>query len=397
MPLSGASRIWSSPLYRGATLVMILSGVGVSAAAPQIVLFLSRELHAPLPLAGLFYLTNLTAPLAGFWVGQASDRSGERLGLFRLCVLAGALGWAGMAMSTSVWMPFALNLVLLALSGAAVSQVFAALHDDLTHEADSEQIVAVVRMALTAGWVVGPVLGAWVAASLGLRAMCWLTAICFLAQLLPMAGLAPRPALRPAETEASPHLPWRAYLPLAIFTALYVLVYAGEPIKYGFLLIYMEDTLKIPAGLRGAVIGIQPFVELLLMPFSVVLARRFGLFPLLAAAAALAAAANLCFLSWPSVMGMFVGQLLMGGVWGIYMVLGLLAAQRLLPGAVATASAIFMSANAMGNALGGIIGGVGVAAFGIPQVFWLPAALAGLAMVGLLAMTQRQSTNSDLQ
>jgi SET family sugar efflux transporter-like MFS transporter len=31
--------------------------------------------------------------------------------------------------------------------------------------------VAIVRMALTAGWVVGPVLGAWIATSFGTRAM----------------------------------------------------------------------------------------------------------------------------------------------------------------------------------------------------------------------------------
>jgi hypothetical protein len=43
---------------------------------------------------------------------------------------------------------------------------------------------------------------------------------------------------------------------------------------------------------------------------------------------------------------MFAGQILMGGVWGIFASLGIIAAQRLLPSAVATASAIFMSSTA---------------------------------------------------
>jgi SET family sugar efflux transporter-like MFS transporter len=114
-------RLWISPLYRGATLVMALSGLGISMAAPQIVLFLSQELGASLPVAGLFYLTNLTAPLAGFWIGRRSDLSGQRLGFFRLCTLAGALGWAGIALSQAVWMPFAVNALVLAISGAAIS------------------------------------------------------------------------------------------------------------------------------------------------------------------------------------------------------------------------------------------------------------------------------------
>jgi MFS transporter, SET family, sugar efflux transporter len=75
-------------------MVMFLSGLGTSAAAPQIVLFLVKELRTPLPIAGLYYLTSLAAPLAGYLVGSRSDRTGERLGLFRLCALAGFVGWA---------------------------------------------------------------------------------------------------------------------------------------------------------------------------------------------------------------------------------------------------------------------------------------------------------------
>src|SRR4029077_5216731 len=84
---------------RGSPLSMFLSGLGASAAAPHIVLFLVKELGTPLPIAGLYYLTNLTAPVAGYLVGNHSDRTGERLILFRLCALAGFAGWAAIALS----------------------------------------------------------------------------------------------------------------------------------------------------------------------------------------------------------------------------------------------------------------------------------------------------------
>ena len=91
-PSSALGQVMSSPLYRGATLAMFLAGVGTSSAAPQIVLFLVKELGAPLQVAGLYYLTSLAAPLVGYFVGRRSDRMGERLGVFRLSALAGFLG-----------------------------------------------------------------------------------------------------------------------------------------------------------------------------------------------------------------------------------------------------------------------------------------------------------------
>ena len=103
------------PFYRGATLALFLSGVGFSAAAPQIATFLVRELDASLTTAGLYYLTNLTAPIAGYLIGARSDRTGRRLGLFRVCALVGALGWAGIALSTQLWMSFVLSALALAV------------------------------------------------------------------------------------------------------------------------------------------------------------------------------------------------------------------------------------------------------------------------------------------
>jgi SET family sugar efflux transporter-like MFS transporter len=237
-------QVLSSPLYRGATIAMFLSGLGASAAAPQIVLFLVKELGTPLPIAGLYYLTNLTAPIAGYLVGNHSDRTGERLILFRLCALAGFAGWAAIALSTKVWMPFLISSLVLAFSVAAASQLFAAVRDDLDQEAQgsSEGVVAIVRMALTAGWVIGPMVGAWLAAATSLRAMLWMTALCALAQIIPLGTLKRGQIRSPIATRpqrsALPPSRWRTIRPLLAFTGLYVLVYAGESVKYGFLPLY---------------------------------------------------------------------------------------------------------------------------------------------------------------
>jgi SET family sugar efflux transporter-like MFS transporter len=176
--------------------------------------------------------------------------------------------------------------------------------------------------------------------------------------------------------------------PLLAFTGLFVLVYAGEPIKYGYLTIYMHDDLHLPGAVSGAVIGIQPLIELILMPVAVIVARRIGLMRLMIGGAAFGVGANLCFAFTGDAAGMFAGQVLMGGVWGVFAALGIIVAQRLLAGAVATASAIFMSSTAVATALGGLTGSVGVTLFGLPRVFLAPAAYGLIATAGIAVMSR---------
>lgn len=395
---SAVRAVLASPLYRGATIAMLLSGLGTSAAAPQIALFLVNDLHVSLTTAGLYYLTNITAPVAGYLIGARSDRTGRRLGLFRLCALAGFIGWIGIAFATQAWMAFVISAVILAFSGAAASQLFAAVHDDLKANRSSvgDGVVSIVRMALTGGWVIGPVLGSFLAATAGSRVMLVATAVCTLAQIVPLGFLrdttvAPNTAAASGADGRNEHAArangLKVMLPLLAFTGLYVLVYAGEPIKYGYLPIFMHDTMHLPAVVSGAVIGIQPLIELLLMPLAVVVARRTGIMRLMVLGAAFGAAANLCFALTDSAAGMFAGQILMGGVWGVFAGLGIVVAQRLLPQAVATASAIFMSSTAIASALGGLTGGLGVAILGLPLVFLAPAGYALIAAVGIAIMS----------
>jgi MFS family permease len=106
----------------------------------------------------------------------------------------------------------------------------------------------------------------------------------------------------------------------------------------------------------------------------------------MAIAAGLGVGANICLATTGSAAGMFAGQILMGGVWGVFAALGIFVAQKLMPSAVATASAIFMSSTAVSSALGGLTGGLGAAVLGLPVVFVIPAFFAVLAVIGLAFM-----------
>jgi SET family sugar efflux transporter-like MFS transporter len=125
------------------------------------------------------------------------------------------------------------------------------------------------------------------------------------------------------------------------------------------------------------------------MPLAVLVAGRIGMMRLMVLGAAFGVAANICFATTGTAAGLFAGQILMGGVWGVFAALGIIVAQRLLPTAVATASAIFLSSTSLASALGGAAGGIGAAAIGLPHVFLIPATLGLVAVVGLATMARR--------
>ncbi|HET6294768.1 MAG TPA: MFS transporter [Kribbella sp.] len=394
---SAVSIVVRSPFYRSAFLSLLIAGIGMSAATPQLTLFMVRELGTPLPVAGLYYVTNLAAPLAGFLIGRLSDRTPERLLWFRLCALVGTIGWLAMAAATTVWLPFVISAVALSVGGGSMALLFAATRDELSRrptKADNG-VVATIRMAFTTGWILGPVLGSWFGGVFGLRALLLATAACTFAQIFPFGrqrveryhdvALRPRP---------EGHRQIDQMMPLLVFTAVCVLAMTGDTIKFGYLPIYMAEELHVSDSMRGAVIGIQPLLELLLLPLVARLADRFGALWVMTGGAALGLAGNLAYATAGSVGALFLGQALTAGLWACVGALGVSIAQRLYPEGVGTASGIFLSAIPVSSAIGGTIGGIGVAAIGLPHVFFVPAALTTLATIAFAVLSTRRGQSA---
>lgn len=408
-PPSASRYILRSRLLRGVFVSLVISGIGISVTVPQITLFLVGELQLSTAQAGLYFLTNLSAPIAGYLVGSLSDRTGSRLLVFRLSALAGFVGWVLMAVAMQAWMPFAINLLLLSTAGAGAAQLQAAVRDELNRRptpADNE-VVAVMRMAMAFGWIVGPVIGAVLGALIGLRPLLLVTGLCVLLSLVPLIGVKADSAARrarftpirepgrvvapPVEPPAPQHP--RSMLPLLVFTAIYVLIMCGETVKLAYLPLYMDGGLRVDAGVRGAIIGFQPLVELLLMPFAARLATRFGLARVLTGGAMMAVAAHVSYAVagqvTPHIVPLVVGQVLMAGVIATFGVLGITVAQRLVPTRVGMATSVFMSSYAINAAVGGFVGSVGSLWLGLPQLFWIPAAISAIGGVALLVLNAR--------
>lgn len=388
---SAIAVVVGSRFFRSALIALFFSGIGVSAVVPQLTLFLVDELGATLPMAGLYYLTNLAAPFAGYLVGRLSDRQQDRLTLFRICALVGAAGWVVIALAQSIWVPFVVSVLALSIGGASMGQLFAACRDELSRRPTpvDNQVIALIRMAFTAGWVLGPVFGSWFGSAVGLRAMVFATAACLVLQVIPLGRQRVPRFVRPVSDTDRPAGP-RGMLPLLIFMALTVCAMAGDTIKFGYLPIYMDQQLHFSPVLRGAVIGIQPLLEFLLMPIAARLADRFGPLKVLPVGVAFGVLGNLAYATSDAAPGLFVGQLLVAVQWACIGVLGVTIAQELYPERVATASGLWMSSMPIAGAVGGLVGGIGVATYGLPRVFFLPAGIILIGCVGMIILGRWQ-------
>ena len=400
-PSSTVRLVLGSPLYRRATLSLYFAGLGISIAMPQLSLFLVQDLHASLPVAGLFVLTNLAAPVLGFLVGTWSDRLTDRLLLFRVGAVVGLLGWVLMAFTTQVWMAFAINLTVLGFAGATSSLIFAAVRDQLTHAptgADN-RVMSTVRLGFSLGFMTGPIVGSVVGGMAGLRVTLIAAGVCTLLQAVPMIGqrveravpdLDHPPTGAAGQTSSSkPSL-----VPLLTFLGLSVLAMCGDTIKFAYLPIYMELQLGTPDWLRGVVISAQSVGMLIFIPIMGVLADRFGAHRLVIVNVLLGVVANIGFMIAGSELVLIVATLFNAAMWATLGGIGITVAQDLYPSGIGLASSLYFSAIRFAAAIGGIAGALGVSWFGVPGVFAVPAGLCLVAAAGLLALEVARSRSA---
>lgn len=397
-PSSTFRVVLRSPLYRRATLSLYFAGLGISIAMPQLSLFLIQDLHASLPVAGLFFLTNLAAPALGFLVGSWSDRLTDRLLLFRIGAVVGLLGWVLMAFTSHVWMAFAINLTILGFAGATSSLIFAAVRDQLTHAptgADN-RVMSTVRLGFSLGFMTGPIVGSVLGGVAGLRVTLIAAGVCTLLQAVPLIGQRVERAVPnldhpPAASTDQKSPPKPSLAPLLAFLGLSVLAMSGDTIKFAYLPIYMELQLGTPDWLRGVVISAQSVGMLVFIPLMGVLADRFGAHRLVIANVLLGVVANIGFMIAGNEAVLIVATLLNAAMWATLGGIGITVAQDLYPAGIGLASSLYFSAIRFAAAIGGIAGAIGVRWFGVPGVFVVPAGLCLVAAAGLLALAVTRS------
>lgn len=383
--------VFRSPLYRRATISLFFAGLGISIALPQLSLFLIQDLHASLPVAGLFFLTNLAAPVLGFVVGRWSDRLRDHLRLFKIGAIVGLVGWVLLALTTEIWLAFVINFTALGFAAATSALIFAAVRDQLTDAptgADN-RVISTVRLGFSLGFMIGPLLGSVLGGVVGLRLTLIAAGVCTLLRAAPMVRQRvsrETPDQAPAPSGAAGRSASRSpsLLPLMTFLGLCVLAMCGDTIRFAYLPIYMELRLGTPDWLRGVVISVQSLGMLVFIPIMGVLADRFGAHRLVVVNVLLGVGANLGFLVATGESMLIAATILNSAMWATLGGIGITVAQDLYPSGIGLASSLYSSTLGFSAAIGAIAGALGVGWFGVPGVFGVPALLCLMAAIGLL-------------
>jgi SET family sugar efflux transporter-like MFS transporter len=84
----------------------------------------------------------------------------------------------------------------------------------------------------------------------------------------------------------------------------------------------------------------------------------------------------------------------MSALWAAVAGLGVTVAQQLYPCGVGLASSVFMSSIMLSGGLGGAIGALSSALLGVPQIFFVSAALTALGTLGMVYVGNRCKPSS---
>ena len=382
--------IWSVPLYRAAFISLFISGFAFASTTPLLTKFLVDHLDVSLPVASLFYLTNLAVPVAGVILGRYSDIMSGRMPLMRWCTVATAIGWLAMAVVTHLWMALIISATAFGIGSASIAILFAALRDEMSFHPTrlDTRLMTTIRLAYTGGWIAGPVYGGWFSDRFDLRALFLVASVIHLLSIVPVLKLNPPRFVNlvTLPTSLGKAASASGLLPLILFAILCTIALSGNNVKFSFLPIYANDDLRISAAVVGTILAIQPVFEVIAMIIFGMLADRFGALPMIATSILIGTSSYAVFAISESAPGLFAAQILGAALNAAVIGLGIVVAQEIYPRGVGLASSVFYSSIGVSSTLGGLVGAAGVARFGLPGVFYVPAILCLLVFAGMLLL-----------
>ena len=398
--------MWSSRDYRALLLTNVLAGVSVSSYIPLIPLFLIQTLGADAAGVGLFMLTFAAAPIIGIAAGRLSDTRTSRVPLIVAVGVWVALGRAAMSLAPGFGIAVVISIAFGTFSGVVNAQAFAVLRDVLNRDREpwEASVTSVVRTGYSFGWVIGPALGGAAAAELGYRAAIAASALVAVAALIPLFSLRRLRRSPGREIDARSQADRVGHAingrswgrrGLWMFAAASLLGLTAEAVRLTYLPILAVDRLGISLGVLGLLLAFAPVIELAAMPAAGALADRWGLKPMLAVGFVIGVAGFVAFATSTSVGGLIAGQALNACFIAIILGLGMTYAQQHHPSGAGFATSVFFGAQALSVTTAGLIGASSAALIGLPDMFFVPAALCAAA--GLLVVITPRPEEADLR
>lgn len=384
MSFSSGLALFRVPSFTPALLAILLATLAEAVAGSYMALLAVEKIGmSPLELSAFLTLSAISGIAVTTVFGHLHDKKPI---LWPLLVAMGAkiLGLALCAALTQGWLLIAVGVWLFGPSSASFALMFAMAKgylDRVGGETVSRGMAA-LRMTSSLSWAIGPAIGAGLVAGWSFAGVYVGAAV--LAVLALVVVLASRIKVVPADPSERQKITIdvvRAAAPAVIaMTVFHTVMFMGSNA--------MSITVVRELGSEtdvGLLFSLCAALEVLVMGLFVVRPMQRVSVPLLAFGFLLFAGYFLMALVWPTLLSLYLGQILRAAAIGIISVVGMAYVQDLLPGRAGVASALFGNTMSAGALLSGLGTGLWAEAYGYWSIFGLSALLsvAGATVVML--------------
>ncbi|WP_327233954.1 MFS transporter [Streptomyces sp. NBC_01317] len=379
-------------------LVGVTGAVGVSGAmvSTSASLFLADEVGATPLMIGLFFAGRAVGEIGvDLVIGVLSDRVRDRRRLLALSALLFAVGGLSYAGLRDYYLLLVAGVCCFGVGSTSLAQLFAysrQLAD--TRGQGAAFFTGFLRSITSLSWVIGPPLAFTLIARQGFTAMYLAAAALSLAaSALSRWGLPSASGRAPGDgaDHEAPSAP-TARNPFAgldrgtaaLLTAVVLLLTANMMYQINLALFVTRD-LGLGQGFVGWLLGLSAALEIPALVWVGARSEKLGKRRLVVAASALA---TVFFCLLPLASGRTALLLLQipNALWtAVVLSIPVVILQDRLPSRLGVASSLYSSAFKTGTLLGGLVTGTVATWTGYTQVFWVCAALTGLAAVLLAA------------
>ena len=377
------------PSFAPAVLAILLATLAEAVAGSYMALLAVEKIGmTPLELSAFLTLSAISGIAVTTLFGHMHDRK-PTLWPLVLSLVAKAVGYTLCALLTEPWMLLAVAFVLFGLSNAWFALLFAMAKGYLDR-AGGETVsrgMASLRMTSSLGWAIGPAMGAALVATWSFGGVYFGAALLAVLALV-VVGVSRSPVVAAATAERQKITldVVRASAPAVIaMTAFHTVMFMGSNAMS--ILVARELGTETDVGLMFSLCAA---LEVLVMGIFVVRPMARVNVPLLAFGFILFAGYFAMALIWPTLLSLYLGQILRAAAIGILSVVGMAYVQELLPGRAGVASALFGNTMSAGFLLSGLGTGIFAQAFGYWAVFGVCLGLCILGGAVLFVPTARR-------
>lgn len=391
--------------YIGIAMLLFITAVAISLAAPMVAVFGSGDLHLPPEhIAGYFSITAAVGLGALIITGRLSDRrAGSRRGIILFALAWLSIGYFAFSKVNTFGQLLLVGVVFFGLLTVPSAQVFALARQvtlSLGQGRSTASMTSLLRTIYSLGWVSGAAVGGVLYVHLGPRNLFQLIAILELSAVLLAWRILPRTVsgtldeeLRPASRRTRQLLrpkfdvirSMRTPILLVLIVAL-VLLSSGNGMRLGMVPLLLLETMHAQPVTIGLALSITPLLEVPLIPLFGLYASRYGPRPVVLMGATAATVSYGLLTNATGTFQVIVAQ----GVYAIFVAAvvgaGIDYVQTLAGQQSGLGTSLFFAHEAIAMLIGGLLTPVAVAVAGVQKGFILPTCLCAVGCVILFIL-----------